>query len=246
MRIAFVATFVAGILVSEARAQNVSGYEKFPDPYLLLIREPAVQDDLKLSAEQQRSLQQINDEFDGPFLSMRNKSGEVAGKTFKEILEKTTTRLSTVLTREQQARITQIKLQVKGIAAALLPDVQEDLGLTTDQADEIQGIIKEAQAEIAELTKQFQSGEATSTSVSRKIQAARQAEYRDVVATFSATQKRRFSQLLGRRFDASKLGHVKFKAPEFIESGGWINTSQPLRLPQFQGKVVAVHFFAFG
>ena len=81
--------------------------------------------------------------------------------------------------------------------------------------------------------------------VSRKMQTVREQEQRDVFKVLSTVQKRRLAQSLGRDFDFAKLGHVKFKAPDFVESAGWIN-SGPLRIDQFRGKVVAVHFWAFG
>ncbi len=240
------ACFLATLVVSQADAQNVTGYENFPNPYLLLIREPAVQDDLKLSSEQHSSLQRVNDSVDGRFLSMRNKSGDVAGKIFTEVMEATTSGLSDVLSSAQQTRIQQIRRQVRGVSSVLLNDVKSDLALTDDQAREIQDIIKSAQGEVAELKKQFQQGEGSSAAISKKINSARQAEYRDVVSKLSTAQKRTYARLLGPRFDTSKLGHVKFKAPDFVESGGWVNSNQPLKLAQFRGKVVALHFFAFG
>jgi hypothetical protein len=42
----------------------------------------------------------------------------------------------------------------------------------------------------------------------------------------------------------SKLGRVKFKAPELKGGDSWIN-SPPLSLRQLKGKVVALHFYAF-
>jgi hypothetical protein len=52
-------------LASTARAQNVTGYASIPNPYLLLLREPAVHDDLRLTPEQRTELRRVNDEVDG-------------------------------------------------------------------------------------------------------------------------------------------------------------------------------------
>ncbi len=47
--------------------------------------------------------------------------------------------------------------------------------------------------------------------------------------------------------EASKRRPVRIdqKAPEFANIDAWINSS-PLTLPQLKGKVIVVHFMAFG
>ena len=51
--------------------------------------------------------------------------------------------------------------------------------------------------------------------------------------------------LIGPRFDPSALGRVSFKAPELASGDEWIN-SDALKLADLRGKVVALHFYAFG
>jgi hypothetical protein len=58
-------------------------------------------------------------------------------------------------------------------------------------------------------------------------------------------QQARVRELFGKPIDASRLGRVKFKAPELSGTNGWLNTS-PLDMQQLRGKVVALHFWAFG
>ena len=67
----------------------------------------------------------------------------------------------------------------------------------------------------------------------------------EIFALLSDKQKARWRILLGKKIDLSKLGFVTFKAPEFQSSGKWINSS-PMTLKQLKGKVVALHFYAFG
>ncbi len=62
----------------------------------------------------------------------------------------------------------------------------------------------------------------------------------------SPVQKSVWQKSLGQDFDLTKLGRAKFKAPEFIDSGEWLNSEKPLTLESLAGKVVVVHFYAFG
>ena len=49
----------------------------------------------------------------------------------------------------------------------------------------------------------------------------------------------------GRGFDRAQLTSIRYRAPDFVD-GRWINTQEPLELADFQGKVLVVHFWAFG
>ena len=244
LTLAISALAVWSLSATSLPAQNVSGYDRFSNPYLLLLREAAVLDDLKLSGDQRAVLLKLNAEVDGPLLSMRNKPAAESAKTFKELLSKTQSQMDDLLTQEQRTRITQIKLRVRGIKAVLNEEVVERLQLTDKQQETIKEIIAATSKEIAELTKQQADGTPYAT-IAKKMRAVREQEQRDVLKALSTVQKRRLTQLFGRSFDLSKLGHVAFKAPDFVESGGWINTG-PMRLSQFRGKVLAVHFWAFG
>ena len=53
-------------------AQNITNYGSMPEPYLLLLREPAVLDDLQLNARQRQELEDVNQALDGPLLASRN------------------------------------------------------------------------------------------------------------------------------------------------------------------------------
>ncbi|HZN34795.1 MAG TPA: redoxin domain-containing protein, partial [Pirellulaceae bacterium] len=55
-----------------------------------------------------------------------------------------------------------------------------------------------------------------------------------------------WSSLLAGDFDPAKLGQTKFKSPDLIGGPGqWVN-GQPLTGQQLRGRVVVVHYFAFG
>ena len=61
----------------------------------------------------------------------------------------------------------------------------------------------------------------------------------------TAQQQTQLSQLLGKPFDLDRVTKVGCVAPELRDVSAWINSS-PLTLQQLRGKVVVVHFWAFG
>ncbi len=225
-------------------AQNVTGYDRMQNPYLLLIREPAVQKDLALTAVQKEKLIRINNEVDGPLLAARNLSAADATKQWKELLDSTQKQLNELLSSGQRKRIDQIRMRVRGIRSVLDPAVVDHLSLSDQQTEDIQAVLDEAQQDLAEQNKRQRSGESI-TDIRKKILAIRRREQRDVLRILNRDQQQQFSRVLGRNFDLSKLGHVSFQSPELVDSGGWIN-SRPLRMADLRGQVVVVHFWAFG
>jgi len=73
------------------------------------------------------------------------------------------------------------------------------------------------------------------------------ADERDAInAILTNDQKMKLGALFARDFDVSKLGNTAFKTPELIgDSTTWLNASPP-PADQLRGRVVVVHFFAFG
>src|SRR5690606_35209414 len=73
----------------------------------------------------------------------------------------------------------------------------------------------------------------------------RREEQKDILAVLDDAQKQILVSMIGRSFDPAQLGRVTFRAPELDGSAQWLN-SQSLQLKQLRGKVVALHFWAFG
>jgi len=65
-------------------------------------------------------------------------------------------------------------------------------------------------------------------------------------AVLTAEQKQLLVGLLARDFDVAKLGRTRFKTPDLVgDSAAWLN-GLPLSAADLRGRVVVVHFFAFG
>ncbi len=75
--------------------------------------------------------------------------------------------------------------------------------------------------------------------------AARKEEQDTILQTLTDLQRQKLRAMVGANFDLQQLSRVTFKAPELEGGTEWIN-SQPLSLEDLRGKVVALHFWAFG
>ena len=231
---------------SNAMAQNVTGYDTMSDPILFLLREPAVQYDLALTETQRQQLTELNESLDATMLGSRaNKTQEEANKMTTEVMEKTRTAITKIFTKDQLMRLRQIKFRLKGISFVLLPDVAQALELTEEQQETILAATKTANEKVKKVySNEFQGTEKQAES-NRVMIAARKEEQETILETLDQSQKLKLAELIGEEFDSNSLGEVAFKAPQLIDSGEWIN-SEGLELSDLRGKVVALHFFAYG
>ncbi len=231
----------AAALGSRCAAQNVSGYASIPNPYLLLLREPAVHDDLRLRGQQSRDLRAFNEELDGPLLMMRNRPLAEQSETSARLIAQTVDRMADLLDADQRRRIKQIRLRVRGIRSLFRPDIAERLKLSEKQTARLEEIAMETQAEIAELQMKPRAGE----QLQKETVRLKEREQKRMLAIVTPDQRNQFVALLGRPFDVSKLGRVAMKAPELIAGDSWIN-SKGLKMSNLRGQVVALHFWTFG
>lgn len=239
--------FVLSCLATSTRlssAQQSNPYDGVANPYLLLVREPSVWEELKLSSSQRQQLATINYKVDGPLLAMRNWSADAANKKFAELLTETERGAGRILSREQQTRIRQIGLRIRGIECVLDESVAESLQLSTQQRETIQGIVQETRATAKQLREQVAAGKPREP-LEREYRQLQADEQKRILAEFTAKQREQLTTLVGRTFDLGRLGKISFRAPEFIEGGEWLN-SPPLSLAKLRGQVVAVHIWTYG
>jgi Spy/CpxP family protein refolding chaperone len=213
------------------------------DPYLVLIRDPVVQSELRLTDRQRQSIRALADELDGPLWTLRNQGGEKAAQRFRELNQTAESRMEQILTAAQAKRLAQLRVAVYGLKALLREDVADKLQLSEPQRKEIAEVLREAERPKEESPPPAKNGKIASKPAKSKPSAT-SAQAR-VTAILSRQQLDLLRDMLGPPVDASKLGFVKFKAPELDGKDGWLS-SAPLTMSQLQGKVVALHFWTFG
>ena len=211
------------------------------DPHWILIHEPAVLAELKLSREQAGSLQKLTDELDLKFFPLRNRPAEEATRQIVDVTTRARAEADSILLPAQKKRLNEILLQRLGSAALLQPDVSGKLRYSAGQREKLEEIVNKTNLAVAEIQKNAESGDR----LDRKIRDLQSDQQKKLLDVLKPAQRASLQNLFGAPFDHSKLGHPAFKAPELVDSGEWIN-SPPLTLESLKGRVVVVHFYAFG
>ncbi len=233
----------ACLFASPLLAQNVTNYPAIPDPLLLLLREPAVLDELQLDAAQRQAILQANAALDGPLLSSRNKPSQQSEQV-PQWLAETRQQLKSTLTARQLQRLDQIRIRIRGYRALLDAQVAQQVGLNDRQQQKIEQLFEALGKDLEQLQQRAQKGESRDA-LSKEANGLQQDTQKKVVALLSNDQRQKFLALIGRPFEVGKLGQVRFQAPEFARADQWLN-SQPMTMADLRGKVVALHFFAYG
>jgi hypothetical protein len=233
------------MLAVQAAGQNVSGYGMMPDPTLFLLREPAVHRELQLTEQQRRQLVQFNETFDGILMATRNMPPPESQPKIAEVLKKSREHVKQSFSVPQQQRLRQIMYRLRGLSCVLLPSASAELELSESQKQRIEAAVKTSLEKItAAQTETFQGKEAYEKT-QRAVMAARKEEQDTILQTLTDLQRQKLRAMVGPNFDLQQLSRVTFKAPDLEGGTEWIN-SQPLSLEDLRGKVVALHFWAFG
>ncbi len=235
---------LSGVAVAQQNPDGQLPVGSATEPYLFLIRDPLVHEELRLSAEKRRAVALLNDELDGPLWAMRNKPAQEQEETRQEVTATAKARLASILTAGQATRLRQIELRVLGTKALVRDDLAKKLGFSEDQREKIGTMIGETQEAYRDLAKQVHSGEdqGAAEKAAWKLQSGAQ---KKILATLTRRQQEEWVALLGRQIDMAELGRVKFKVPVLSGEEDWINSSG-LTDEQLRGKVVALCFYAYG
>lgn len=172
-----------------------------------LLRIPEVQQEIKVSEEQKKQideglaamrggfnfqeLQSLSQEERAKRMQEFREKAEAAGKALEEKMDK-------ILKPEQLARLKQLSLQRQGALALLRPEVAKDLGLTEEQRKKMQGIAEAARP----------SGGQNFQDLSQEERGKLMAENRErqekaqteLLAVLSDEQKTKFAELKGTEF----------------------------------------------
>ncbi len=214
-------------------------------PYLTLTlaRDPSVHKELGLKPQQADNLFVAIAEVDEQFWQLRDVPIAKCGVQLDALHSKLVDGLKRELTRSQLDRLNQIILQGRSWKALASPDLAEKLKLTSDQVALLRIALKDAIKE-RESTEKEIAGKSSSTQEQARSK-LRESESRRFTAILKQHQQADYRKLLGQSFDFSGVVQVGCVAPELRQVTAWIN-SEPITLRQLRGKVVVVHFWAFG
>jgi thiol-disulfide isomerase/thioredoxin len=216
------------------------------DPYWSLVHDEAVLDELKLTNEQRSAFRKVLDPLDVACFSLRNKSAEAAAAGFAKAAAEARAELGKVLKPLQAQRLEQIALRSQGAGVLVREDVAKKLKLKDEQRTKIRQAIAEVREAREKLQRDLRAAKLETAAAQKQWNELNNKERDAVNAALTNEQKQSLVALLGKEFDSSRLGATVFKTPQLVgDSEAWLNTS-PLADQDLRGRVVVVHFFAFG
>jgi thiol-disulfide isomerase/thioredoxin len=234
--------FAFFVLVFAVKADDIAP----ADPYWSLVHDQAVLDDLKLTQQQLTDWRATLDPLDLACFRLQNKSPSEAKPAFAKLLAETKAQLGKVLKPQQSPRLEQIVVRGQGPGALLREDIAAKLKLNERQRGEIRGAIAQARESRDKLQRDLRAAKLETAEAEKQFSKINETERDEVNAALTNDQKQKLSLLFARDFDTSKLGRTAYKTPDLIgDSMAWLN-SPPLEASSFRGRVVMVHFFAFG
>ena len=196
------------------------------DPSMLvrLIRSEAVKDDLALKSEQGKDVDALVADVEYPLFQLRDLPPKEKRDRINALADKIDASLKHILTPEQTQRLFEIGFRAHGWPALLAPEPAKALNLSAEQTADLRRILDEMAKSKANSIAPFEER---------------------ILALLKPAQKTELTRLSGAPFDFSKVPQVASRAPELRDVTDWINC-EPVTLAGLRGRVVAVHFFAFG
>jgi peroxiredoxin len=214
------------------------------DPAWSLLHEPAVAAELELTSEKSRQFRGLLDTLDARFFPLRNKPQEEVAKGAGEILADARHQLQSLLSAAQLRRLAELQTRQLGTTALLQEGLAKRMSYTPRQREQLEEVLSETAAATRALEKRVADGEPREP-LEKEYSGLKRDELRKVSGILTGAQRSVWQKALGRDFDLTTLGRAEFKAPELIDSGEWLN-SKPLTMRELEGRVVVLHFYAFG
>lgn len=213
------------------------------DPTFQLLHDDHVRSDLALSPRQVDSLDQLLRNNNQLLMSVRDATGSGTREEVKPLLDALREQVDKDLNHDQQVRLRQIVLQAQGLGALYRGDIARELRLSPNQrarlrehAERFHAAVEGVKARSAELSTEGREGE---------LLAAQEAHRDQVFRELTQQQFALLGKLFGEKFDLTRVRSSAAFAPELEDVSEWIH-SEPSSLQAFRGRVVVVHFFAFG
>jgi peroxiredoxin len=233
----------AALRAQEGDTSSQDAAATIANPIALLVRDGAVRAELRLTLTQVQGIDALLAELNEPLFALRDGTPEQKDLPVRQFMTAFESRLWAILTPQQKARLEGLVVQAQGWQALLRPEIAKRLNLTSAQRDKLMAIFDETRAALKDLQKEAANGGAAETL--QKTQRLQTSQHEKVAALLTDRQRRAWLELVGEKFDLTKVRQSPGKAPELRDVSAWLN-SEPLDFEQLRGRVVVLHFFAFG
>lgn len=178
---------------------------------LRLLSYDAVQDELKLNAEQRKMLDAGGRRTlrDPAILAkLRAANREERRKLFRDLTAKRTTsyeKVEKTLSKQQKARLREIHLQYIGLSAFRDADVRSALKLSAGQQKQLSELANKNRTAKFELSSNAEANGETRESLLKKLTELDNDAHKNAMKLLSKEQRSQFEKMLGEKFDVGKL-----------------------------------------
>lgn len=223
---------------SDAAPKSAS---RLANPVVQLARDPRVQAELKLNANQ---VDQLNDRYakiERELWPLRDAQAGPGAEKLGKLADQFEQDLADLLDPEQLLRMRQLLVQAQGWQSLTAPRIAGELKLSQSQRRQIEQIVTTTAARLEQLA----AGSLPAAEREAAAVKLRREEGTSIQKLLTAAQRKQLAGLVGAKFDLSDVRALTFTAPPLGQIDRWVN-SQPLQPADVKGKVVAFHFWAFG
>ena len=200
-----------GLVCAQAAAQDIPEEARKRSAHNLqgpfMVFRDAVQEDLKLTAEQKEKVEeQLREQLPDImqfFQSLDGVKGEEREKKLQAFRQKAQEKLTSVLKatlkEDQSKRLHQLGLQQEGAFALFHggPEIAKDLKITDEQRKQFMAVVQDMQKKIAPLIKEAQSG-GDPQEIRPKAMKIRKEHEGKIEALLTDAQKKQWKEMLGK------------------------------------------------
>ena len=181
---------------------------------LQLLTRKDVQDDLVITAEQKKKIDELNTASQADrqkmMEDMRNGGGQPDMEAMRAAMDKARKandeKVKAILTAEQQKRLKEIRVQIMGNRAIMDEEVQKDLGLTADQKSKIKKIQDKQQQDMRDMMEDMRNsgGQMDREAMQAAMQKAQDKVNEEMAKVLTAEQTTKLKEMGGKPFKSTQ------------------------------------------
>ncbi len=193
------------------RGQRGGGRGGNPNSPMSLINRADVQKDLGITEDQKTKLTEIRTNSRQKMTDARTAAGDdqaAMRAAMTKVNEEVTKEQLAVLTADQQKRLTEIFIQVRGTQAVLNADIQKALEVTDDQKTKIADLLKRQQQANQEIQAKVRDQSIDQAEARTEMQKNTKVLGEEVDKVLTDAQKAKLKEMEGKKFvaDAPTVG----------------------------------------